>query len=181
MGQGTPVFRRATDRDAPAIVALVESAYRGDTSRAGWTTEADLLDGQRTDHAAVVAMLEDPDRVVILAEVDGSLAGCCQLRGGQDHQCLFGMFAVRPDLQGRAIGDALLREAERVALFERGWRSMRMEVIGLRTELLDWYRRRGYTETGERSPFPYGDPRFGLPKRDDLEFVVLAKPLGDAG
>ena len=160
-----------------AVVALVESAYRGETSRAGWTTEADLLDGQRTDEAEVRAVVTDPGGLLLLAEVDTALAGCCRLSGTPEAPAMLGMFAVRPDLQGHSLGTALLFEAERLSRAEWGATALRLQVIAQRAELLAWYARRGYHPTGETLPFPYGDPRFGLPRRDDLEFVVLEKTL----
>jgi ribosomal protein S18 acetylase RimI-like enzyme len=87
------------------------------------------------------------------------------------------MFAVRPTLQGAGIGDALLRECERIARDEWGLAALRMTVIWTRAELIAFYRRRGYAETGERQPFPYGNARFGQPRRSDLEFIVLQKAL----
>ena len=169
-------FRGAGAGDAPAVVALVESAYRGESSRGGWTTEADLLDGQRTDLADVRGLIDDPCGRIVLALDDGAIVGCANLRreGGA---AWFGLFAVRPTLQGAGIGDALLRECERIARDEWALPALRMTVIWTRGELIAWYRRRGYAETGERKPFPYGDARFGLPRRADLEFIVLQKAL----
>jgi ribosomal protein S18 acetylase RimI-like enzyme len=170
-------FRLASLDHVDAVVALVESAYRGETSRAGWTTEADLLDGQRTDAGQVSDIVRAKESVVLLAEHDGTVAACCELRHWGCDVAYFGLFAVRPGLQGRGVGRALIREAERRAV-ER-WRvtSMRMTVIRQRTELIAWYERLGYAATGEIVPFPYGDHRFGLPRRDDLEFIVLARTL----
>jgi ribosomal protein S18 acetylase RimI-like enzyme len=176
MNTPAPAFRTATDDDAPTIVALVESAYRGDASRAGWTTEADLLDGQRTDLDDVLGLLRDPRGCILLAVRGGETIGCANLRRDGD-AAYFGMFAVRPALQGQRIGDALLRECERIARVEWGLPALRMTVIDTRGELIAWYQRRGYAATGARKPFPYGDPRFGLPRRDDLEFIVLHKAL----
>lgn len=176
MNPPATAFRAATADDAPAIVALVESAYRGESSRAGWTTEADLLDGQRTDLDDVLGLVRDPSSRVVLALRDDDLVGCANLRR-EDGAGYFGMFSVRPTLQGQRIGDALLRECERIARDEWRLPSMRMSVIWSRAELIAWYRRRGYVESGERKPFPYGDPRFGLPRRDDLAFIVLHKAL----
>lgn len=169
-------FRRAGDADAAAIVALAESAYRGDASRRGWTTEADMLDGQRTDVPGVLAMLAGPDQAILLAERAGRPSGCCHVQRDGD-VCWFGLFAVDPDAQGQGIGDALLAQAERHAAQVLGARRMKMKVLWMRDSLIAWYVRRGYRRTDESHPFPYGDPRYGLPRRDDLHFIVLAKDL----
>jgi ribosomal protein S18 acetylase RimI-like enzyme len=170
-------FRAAAVDDAPAIRALVESAYRGDSSRAGWTTEADLLDGQRIDVDGVRELIAAPaGRIVLACAADGALLGCANIQQ-EGEACYFGMFSVRPTLQGGGIGDALLGECERIARDEWRAAAMRMTVIWTRAELIAWYERRGSAPTGDRKPFPYGDQRFGLPRRDDLAFIVLSKPL----
>jgi ribosomal protein S18 acetylase RimI-like enzyme len=169
-------FRAAIAADAPAIVALVESAYRGDSSRAGWTTEADLLDGQRTDVDGVLGAIGSDGVRVVLAERAGELVACAQLER-HDDVAWFGMYAVRPTLQGQGTGAALLAACERIARDEWRCRQMRMSVIWSRAELIAFYERRGFRDTGERKPFPYGDARFGLPRRDDLHFNVYAKNL----
>lgn len=168
-------FRVATDEDIDALLELVESAYRGDSSRLGWTTEADLLDGHRTDRDGLSAIIHKDGSIIVLAESESGLLGCAHLER-QGHAAYFGMFAVRPGLQGGGIGDAILRECERLAS-AWGLHQVRMTVIWTRTELIAWYWRRGYAATGEHAPFPYGDARFGLPKRQDLYFEVYAKSL----
>ncbi|HTV21560.1 MAG TPA: GNAT family N-acetyltransferase [Polyangiaceae bacterium] len=170
-------FGLARPADAGDVVALVESAYRGEPSRAGWTTEADLLDGQRTDREEVDALILDPTVAIVLARRHGELVGSVAVRIDDERVAHIGMFAIRPTLQGAGIGRGLLGEAERVAR-ERGAREAEMTVIEQRIELLEWYARRGYLPTGETEPFPYDNPRFGLPKRADLRFLVLAKKLG---
>jgi ribosomal protein S18 acetylase RimI-like enzyme len=173
----TLTFRRAGDADVPSIVALVESAYRGDASRIGWTTEADLLDGQRTDALAVAALLRTPGSMVLLAEAAGQLVACCQLEQRPAAEAYFGMFSVEPGGQGQGVGRQVLAEAERIARDEWAATTMVMTVLAQRAELIAWYERRGYRRTGELRPFPYGDQRFGIPRRPDLVFEVLAKPL----
>ncbi|WGL53129.1 GNAT family N-acetyltransferase [Nocardioides sp. BP30] len=168
-------FRDATPADVDTLVGLIESAYRGDSSRGGWTTEADLLHGQRTDPEGVRAVLAAPASRMLVAERAGEVVACCQLedRGEVGY---FGMFAVRPGRQGDGLGRAVLAEAERIA---RGWgaRELHMTVIVQRAELIAYYQRRGYRRTGELTPFPYGDARFGVPQREDLAFELLVKPL----
>ena len=172
-------FRRATADDVPAIVALVHSAYRGDASRAGWTTEADLLDGQRTDAEDVRSCISRPSSIVLLAERGGVLAACAHV-AAQDGAGYFGMFSVVPAQQGGGIGTRVLAEAERVVRDEWQLPAMRMTVIDVRAELIAFYERRGYARTGIKKPFPYGDERFGIPKRADLRFEVLEKRWSDA-
>jgi GNAT superfamily N-acetyltransferase len=171
-------FSTATPGDVDAVVALVESAYRGDASRAGWTTEADLLDGQRTDADAIRAVITTSGSYLLLVrDHDGGLLACCQLENRGDGVGYFGMFAVRPGNQGGGVGRLVLAEAERRAREEWQATTMEMTVIAQRRDLIAWYVRRGYDETSETRPFHYGDEAFGLPRRDDLYFVVLRKRL----
>ncbi|MEU0899445.1 GNAT family N-acetyltransferase [Streptomyces massasporeus] len=169
-------FRDATDADVGELVALIESAYRGDDSRAGWTTEADILEGQRTDPEGVLEVIKSPDSRLMAVERDGRIVACCQLEHQGDH-AYFGMFAVSPLLQGAGLGKVIIAEAERQARATWGVREMQMTVISVRDDLIAWYERRGYRRTGRMTPFPYGDERFGVPQRDDLQFELLVKEL----
>lgn len=169
-------FRAATAADIDAVVALVESAYRGESSRKGWTTEADFLEGRRTGADDVGACLGRERSRILLAERDGSLLACAHV-ADEDGAGYFGMFSVRPDFQGGGIGKQVLAEAERIAREEWKLAVMRMTVIDIRDELIAFYERRGYHRTGITKPFPYGDARFGLPTRDDLRFEILEKEL----
>jgi len=171
---GLVEVRDAHEADVERIHALVESAYRGDASRVGWTTEADLLDGQRTDPEGVREVLPD----LLLAVEGEELLGCCVLTAHDEHG-YFGMFAVRPGLQGRGVGSVLLAAAEDRAR-SLGLDRVEMTVLSTRSELVAYYLRRGYVATGETRPFPYGDERFGRPRRDDLDFTVLVKELAAA-
>jgi len=182
--------RPATPDDVDAVVDLVESAYRGDASRAGWTTEADLLGGRSTDAAMIRNLLADPRSVLLVLDDDAALPGrrgllaCCQLErrepaaDGEAPAAYFGLFAVRPGRQGAGVGSRLLAAAEEMAA---GWGARRLEltVLSHRPELLAWYERRGFRLTGATHPFPgYADARFGHPRRDDLVLLEMAKPLG---
>lgn len=169
-------FRAAVEADIDAVVSLVEGSYRGDASRAGWTTEADLLDGMRIDATGVRADMERDGSLVLLGERYGQLLACANICI-EDGAGYFGMFSVVPGLQGGGIGKQMLAEAERIARDEWQLPVMRMTVIDVRDELIAFYERRGYHRTGIHKPFPYGDVRFGIPKRDDLRFEVLEKRL----
>lgn len=180
-------YRAATAADVPNLVALIESAYRGESSRAGWTTEADILQGQRTDAEAIADIIADPDSTLLIAEStddagrvraagDEQMVACCHLKRYDDHG-YFGMFAVRPTQQGGGVGKQVLAEAERIAAHGWGVPELHMTVISVREELIAWYERRGYRRTGQLTPFPYGDERFGRPQRDGLQFELLVKRL----
>lgn len=194
------VFRNATLADVSAVVFLVESAYRGDASRAGWTTEADILDGQRTDEIEIREIICGAHSRIRLAEQSftamqmsdetaahppsqerarshaASLVGCVRIENAGDAGYI-GMVSVLPTLQSAGIGRQLLHEAERVIRDELRLPRARMTVIGQRDTLIAWYQRRGYSLTGKKENFPYGQPRAGTPRRDDLYFEVLEKSL----
>lgn len=169
-------YRVATIDDIENIVRLVESAYRGDSSRHGWTTEADFIDGQRTDREEVLSLLEKPNHAFLLCEEGDQLVATTQLNKTPDKAYL-GMFAVDPLKQGGGIGLSLLKQAEKYVQDRWGSRSLQMSVISIRTELIDWYMRHGYKKTGVVSFFPYGEPRYGIPNRDDLVLEMLEKKL----
>lgn len=170
-------YRRATEQDTEAVVDLVQSAYRGDRSRAGWTTEADLIAGQRIDAPMLLEVMQRPRTIVLLAETD-RLVGCCELSAQQDGEAAyFGMFAVRPELQGAGLGDQILRAAEQWAIELWSASTMRLVTIHLRSEVIAWYERRGFRRTGATHRFPYDDDRYGQPLRDDLTLVEFEKSL----
>ncbi len=170
------MFRRARLDDAPAVVSLVESSYRGELSRAGWTTEADILDGQRTDIEDVRSCIEAEHGFILLGLDEAAIVACANVTVG-GNAGYFGMFSVSPTRQAGGVGKAMLAEAERIVRDEWHLAAMRMTVIDIREELIAYYERRGYLRTGIKKPFPYGDHRFGIPKRDDLRFEVLEKAL----
>lgn len=197
-------FRKATPLDAPALLPLIISAYRGDSSRDGWTTEADLLDDDRIDEAGLLAKINHPDGQVLVACLSDAgadattttttsapkLLACCEILR-QDPapsettapaapMAYFGLFAVDPALQNGGVGRRVLAEAERVARDEMGARVMELTTLWMRTELIAWYERRGFkVAEGETRPFPYEhlvNPKGGVVRRD-LYFVVLRKSL----
>lgn len=165
---------KAVLADASALNQLVNSAYRGDTSRQGWTTEADLLDGTRIDEAALRELIEKPNTVILTYREAGKLLGCVELRL-QEGKLYLGMLSVKPDIQGKGVGKKLMQAAEDYAA-QQNLNTIMMTVISVRKELIDWYIRHGYQLTGERKPFVVPDARWGIPKKE-LEFVVLEKKL----
>ncbi|OYY70626.1 GNAT family N-acetyltransferase [Sphingomonas sp. 28-63-12] len=176
-------IRPATQHDLPALHALIESAYRGKHARGGWTHEADLLDGQRTDIAALAESLANPSHCVLVAihaAVAGAVAGCVEITDKTGGLAYLGLLSVAPEGQAQGLGKYLIAEAEAEAIRRFGTTRMELTVIRQRAELVAFYERRGYRLTGEERPFPYGDTRFGEPRRDDLVFVVLARDLAKA-
>jgi ribosomal protein S18 acetylase RimI-like enzyme len=165
--------------DLDEIAALVNSAYRGEVSRAGWTSEADLLGGQRTDADALRADLEASPQALILAMREregGPILASVWLEPTSPETWYLGMLTVRPARQADGLGRILLNEAERFAA-ARGARKMQLSVIAQRDSLIAWYERRGYRRTGASKPFPYGDARVGEPKRGDLRLDLFEKDL----
>ena len=170
-------FRQAEAADAPALLPLIRRAYRGEESRVGWTTEADLLADGRIEMPELLDKITGSDSLVLVVEGDGLLVACCELAHRGNGLAYFGLFAVEPTLQAAGIGRQVLNEAERLARQRWSSKTMEMQVIGQRAELISWYERRGYALTGERRPFPYGELGPGGALRDDLYFAVLRKPL----
>ncbi|RYG50024.1 MAG: GNAT family N-acetyltransferase [Chitinophagaceae bacterium] len=165
----------AAREDIAALTSLINSAYRGESSKQGWTTEADLLKGsQRTDEPSMAVLLQDTNaRILKYVSHDETITGCVYLRH-EDGGLYLGMLTVSPAAQGQGIGKKLLFAAENYAANE-GCTFIIMNVISVRHELIDWYKKHGYIDTGNRSPFPE-DHRFGVPTRE-LEFMILKKEI----
>ncbi len=178
--QPSTSFRPAIPADAPFIAALVNSAYRGDSSRAGWTTEADLISGARTDEADVRRMLAEADSMILLCLRDDEIIGTVYLRQTDVASAYLGLFVVRPDLQGGGTGKQLIEAAERAAMARFGITRMWMTVITVRSELLAFYERRGYRRTGELKPFP-SNAGASVPQVENLQLEVLEKYLDTFG
>lgn len=171
------VFRDATAVDIPALHRLIESAYRGEASRAGWTTEADLLAGQRTDPDDLADILADPEQSMLTAWRGAELVGCVLIADRGQGTGYFGMLSVSPTLQGGGLGGRLVEAAHAALVGRFGARRVRISVFPQRQSLIGWYERLGYRKTGETLPFDYGNPRLGLPLRDDLHFIVMEHTL----
>jgi ribosomal protein S18 acetylase RimI-like enzyme len=165
----------ARNSDVPEIVALVESVYRGEHSKKGWTTEAHVLDGRRTDDEMIRELLRPPESLFLLLRQEGRLLASVHLERKPNFAYL-GMLSVDVSLQNQKIGKKILDYAETFAKTEWKLNEMRISVLHLREELISWYRRRGFELTGEFIPFPQ-DPRFGKPKVPDLKLMEMKKLL----
>lgn len=162
----------ASPEDAPALKALLEAAYRGDSARAGWNHEADILDDERIAPGELAAMLADPAVTILTARDADEIVGCVAVTRKNASLAYLGMLCVLPTLQSGGLGRRLLDAAEDLVRAE-GVAAMEMTVIDSRASLIGWYERRGYAFTGERRPFPVlRDP--------PVNFVVLEKRLGPA-
>lgn len=170
----TLILVSATLADIPELATLVNQAYRGDASRRGWTTEADLLDGTRIDATELRQMLAAPGATILTGRNEhGALVACAYLRA-QPPQLYLGMLSVQPALQAQGVGKQLLRAAENLAR-QHGCHYIKITVISDRAELLAWYERHGYRRTGATEAFPT-DARFGVPRKP-LGLLVLEKKL----
>lgn len=173
-----PQLTVAADSDVPAVVDLINRAFRGHGDDSSWSTEEHYIEGTRTTQE----MLREeratrPDAQLLLWRAsDNTLLGCVWMQPEPDNIWYLGSLSVVPRQQNAGLGRKLLAAAEDWATV-RGAREIKMTVVHVRTALLDWYARRGYVLTGETKPFPYGDERFGKPTRNDLYFVVLSKQL----
>jgi ribosomal protein S18 acetylase RimI-like enzyme len=169
-------IRPGRPADADLLTDLIRSAYRGQDSRAGWTSEADLVEGERISRDQVLTMIGAGGSVLLVGEDAGQIVACCQLRNEGAGLAYFGTFAVSPQAQGAGLGRQLMAEAERQAVAAFAATRLEMTVLAQQDKLIAYYERRGFRRTGETRPFP-ADPRYARPLRDDLCFAVLEKPL----
>lgn len=168
-----PDVRDASVQDAPALVALVNAAYRPAPQATGWTHETGLLGGTRTDAQQVTALIAGPG-VVLLAESGGRLLGCVHVEPhGQD--CHIGMLAVPPAVQDQGLGRRLLAAAELAGRERFRARCLVLGVVSSRPELLAWYQRRGWQLSGATEPFPH-DAGVGTPLVGGLQVLEMRKP-----
>lgn len=168
-----------TDDDVPAVVALINRAYRGPGSTSAWTTEVGYISGDRTTEPLLRKELAAKPDASLLKWEDartGLPRGCVWLEPVGDDVWYLGSLTIDPEQQNSGFGRTLLSTAEQWVR-EHGGKRVRMTVVNVRDSLIAWYLRRGYHRTGETEPFPYSDDRFGTPLRDDLSFVVLEKDL----
>ena len=165
----------ANAEDIPALVSLMDSAYRGEGAKQGWTNESDLFIGdKRTDEETLRRLMQKPGAVFLKwTEENGSPQGCVFLHK-KEKRLYLGMFSVAPLAQGKGIGKQLLRAAD-VYAREHDCDLIHMTVITIRGELIQWYMKHGYQKTDRILPFPV-DEKFGIP-RQPLEMIVLEKKI----
>ena len=175
-----PNLTVASDTDVPAVVSLINLAFRGRGNDAGWSIREEYIEGTRiTEDLLREDMAAKPHaRLLVSRTKEDGLSGCVWLEPVHDGVWYLGLLAVPPQDQNSGLGRKLLHAAETWAR-RRGATEIQMTVVHVRSALIEWYRRRGYAVTGETKPFPYGDTRFGIPSRDDLHFVVLKKMLAN--
>jgi len=169
-----PLITQATLSDVPELNVLINSAYRGESSKQGWTTEADLLDGVRTDSENLAEMINKNDALILQSFNKNNILQACVYLEKKQHIMYLGMLTVSPLEQSKGIGKQLLCEAEKYAE-QQMCNIVEMTVISLRKELIAWYEKRGYNNTGETKPFP-NDIKFGVPKQP-LEFIIMQKEI----
>jgi ribosomal protein S18 acetylase RimI-like enzyme len=162
----------ATLADVPELVDLINSAYRGESSKKGWTTEANLIDGQRINKESLEQQITDLQTVILKnTNNEGQITGCVYLQKQRDKVYL-GMLTVSPTLQANGLGKLLLNAAEAYAQ-SINCTAITMTVITTRTELINWYERRGYTKTGQTVPLVIPE-QFGRLKQP-LEMYIMEK------
>jgi ribosomal protein S18 acetylase RimI-like enzyme len=162
----------ATQEDVTDLEKLINSAYRGETSNQGWTTEADLLSGKRITEDELFGIIKNKENTILKFTNNGAVIGCVLLINKVDKLYL-GMLTVSPKLQNSGIGKQLLRGAKAYALV-LDLPKIVMTVISIREELIAWYKRHGFVDTGAREPFPFNGTDAVISKQP-LEFIVLEK------
>jgi ribosomal protein S18 acetylase RimI-like enzyme len=168
------MISKATLQDIPSLNILINSAYRGETSKKGWTTEAHLLEGKRTTEEELTAIILDPKNTFLKFTENDQIIGSVLLVE-KEHQLYVGMLTVSPELQNSGIGKKMLAEAENHAK-SLGLSTLSMTVVSVRAELIAWYKRHGYVDTGKREAFPSSDIHINISDKP-LEFIFLEKRL----
>jgi ribosomal protein S18 acetylase RimI-like enzyme len=166
------MITKATLQDISELEMLVNSAYRGESSKKGWTTEANLLEGIRIDTNELSEIIEDSKSSIFKYQENNQILGCVLLVE-KTNKLYLGMLCVNPELQNSGIGKKILQFANDYAI-DKGLPRIIMTVISERIELISWYNRHGYFDSGEREPFPDNHEQ-DIISGDSLEFIVLEK------
>lgn len=166
-------FHKAELKDSASIASLINSAYRGESSRAGWTTEADLIDGLRTTTQEIAAIIQAEHTFILLGVLHDEIIAttCCHYHEGAAH---LGMIAVKPKLQNKGYGKEMITAAEAMTKREWGVKNFQMNVITVRESLIAFYERQGYQRTGLIKDFPAESDLWQV-KVSGLQFTLLEK------
>lgn len=168
------MITKATIQDVSSLNVLINSAYRGESSKKGWTTEANILEGKRTTEDELIEIIQDQKNTILKYSDNNEIIGCVLLKKN-DSNLYLGMLTVSPELQNSGIGKKLMQQAEIFAV-DSGLPKIIMTVISVRVELILWYERNGYIDTGLREPFPVSEV-FNQTSSEPLEFLVLEKRI----
>jgi ribosomal protein S18 acetylase RimI-like enzyme len=166
------MITKATTEDVSLLNTLINSAYRGESSKKGWTTEANILEGLRTTEKELIETIQKPKNTILKFTENDQIIGCVLLIE-KEQQLYLGMLTVSPELQNSGVGKKLLQQAE-IHASVMGLPKIVMTVIAVREELIAWYKRNGYLDTGAREPFPASDVHIPITE-ETLEFIVLEK------
>lgn len=166
------MITKATAEDISVLNTLINSTYRGESSKKGWTTEANLLDGLRTTEDELNKTIKNTKNTILKFTESNQIVGCVLLIE-KELQLYLGMLTVSPNKQNSGIGKKLLKQAE-IHASQLGLPKIVMTVISVREELINWYKRNGYMDTGAREPFPVSDVHISISEQP-LEFIILEK------
>lgn len=168
------MITQATIEDVFSLNQLINSAYRGESSKKGWTTEANILEGKRTTEAELIEIIQDKKNTILKYLENDQIIGCVLLKE-KENELYLGMLTVSPELQNSGIGKKLMQQAE-VFAADLGLSKIVMTVISVREELILWYKRKGFIVTGIREPFPISAV-FNQTGSEPLEFMALEKSI----
>ncbi len=168
------MITKASFADVSSLNKLINSAYRGESSKKGWTTEANILEGKRTTEDELIEIIQDQKNTILKYSKNNEIIGCVLLEEKMN-ELYIGMLTVSPELQNSGIGKKLMQQAEIYAA-DLSLSKIVMTVISVREELISWYKRNGFVDTGLREPFPVSDV-FSQTANEPLEFMVLEKKI----
>jgi len=171
--EDSPAIHLAEAKNAEAIARLVNFAYRSKLINNGWSNESELVAGHRIDDESVLALMQQPQSVILLCNMDKRLLACAHLLN-TDGTVYLGMLSVIPEVQGMGIGKRMLQQAEDYAWNNMEADAIIMDVISQRTELISFYQRRGYVIHGQEKEYPV-HLNIGEPLQNNLTVQQLVK------
>ncbi len=167
-------FSKLTKDDIKAVVELINKAYRENNPNS-WTSEAHLLSGIRVNEDNINDILEEKNSKIYIAKFEDKIAGTIQAKL-EDEDIHIGLFAVHPDFQSFGVGKKLLEFTEQSSMKLYNADKFKMQVISIRTDLIEFYKRRGYEVTNTFLEFPKSE-LWNFRTNEELRFVVLEKNI----